>query len=62
MGLVAEFEDGAVVAGESQIPARRGRIRRVRLAPSEVRPTPQALEAVSSADLVVVGRAIANGR
>ena len=55
VGLVAEFEDGAVVAGESQIPARRGRIRRVRLAPPDVRPTPQVLDGIASADLIVVG-------
>jgi uncharacterized cofD-like protein len=53
--LEAEFEDGTVVAGESQIAARRGRIRRVRLAPPTVRPAPQALDAILSADLIVVG-------
>ena len=53
--LVAEFEDGVVVAGESRIPDRRGRIRRVRLAPADVRPAPQVLEALAAADLIVVG-------
>ncbi len=55
VGLTAEFEDGAVVAGESRIPARRGRIHRVRLTPPTVRPTPQVLDTIVSADLIVVG-------
>ena len=55
VGLVAEFEDGAVVTGESQIPPRRGKIRRVRLVPPGVRPNPQVIEALASADLIVGG-------
>jgi len=53
--LVAEFEDGAVVAGESRIPVRRGRIRRVRLAPPAIRPSPSVVAALAAADLIVVG-------
>ncbi len=53
--LVAEFEDGAVVAGESRIPARRGKIRRVRLTPPAIRPNPQVVAALAAADLIVVG-------
>lgn len=53
--LEAEFEDGSVVRGESRIPARGRRIRRVRLVPSEVRALPAVLGALAAADLIVVG-------
>jgi uncharacterized cofD-like protein len=53
--LVAEFEDGSVVEGESRIPAWSRRIRRVRLSPPGVRPSPHVLAALAAADLIVVG-------
>jgi uncharacterized cofD-like protein len=53
--LVAEFEDGGTVEGESNITAARRRIRRVFLRPDEVYPLPEVLEAIAEADLVVIG-------
>ncbi len=53
--LTAEFVDGTVVEGESQIPRARKRIRRLRLNPSDVAPLPDVLQAVSEADLILLG-------
>jgi uncharacterized cofD-like protein len=53
--LVAEFEDGRIIEGESNITAARGRIRRVFLHPGEVYPLPDVLEAIAQADLITIG-------
>ena len=52
--LTAAFEDGVDVRGESAITARGGRIRRLALE-RPVRPVPEVIEALVSADLIVVG-------
>jgi uncharacterized cofD-like protein len=53
--LVAEMEDGRSVKGESQIPAAAGKISRVRIEPDSARPTPEAVHAILTADLIVLG-------
>jgi len=53
--LLAEFDDGRCVTGESNIAIVRRAIRRVRLLPSGAPGLPSALEAVAAADLVVLG-------
>lgn len=53
--LVAEFADGTVVEGESQIPRARKRIRAVRLKPTDVAPLPEVLQAIAEAELIVLG-------
>jgi uncharacterized cofD-like protein len=53
--LEAELEDGSIVAGETKISRSRKRIARVRLSPRRVRPSPQGLEALRQADLILVG-------
>ncbi|MEW6048234.1 MAG: YvcK family protein [Bacillota bacterium] len=53
--LKAEFADGTHVTGESAIPKARKPIRRVSLLPAPVRAVPEALEAIESADIVVLG-------
>ncbi len=53
--LVAEYEDGSVTKGEADIPNTRSRIRRVFLQPENSPATPQALEAISEADVVILG-------
>ncbi len=53
--LSAEFADGRVIDGESNITAARGQIRRVSLRPPDVYPLPDVLEAISDADLIVIG-------
>ncbi|HEV8338658.1 MAG TPA: gluconeogenesis factor YvcK family protein [bacterium] len=53
--LAAEYEDGSVVEGESQIPLARRRIRRVFLKPERVAALPEALDAIADADLILIG-------
>lgn len=53
--LSAEYEDGTSTQGESAIPAQRKRIRRVYLMPEDARPLDEALEAIRSADGIVLG-------
>ncbi|WP_028783697.1 gluconeogenesis factor YvcK family protein [Thalassobacillus devorans] len=54
MYLHAEMEDGKLVSGESNIPKHPGRIKRVFLEPDPVKPLPEAVEEIESADLVVI--------
>lgn len=53
--LKAEFADGTWVTGESAIPKARKRIRRIMLVPPDVEAVPEAVEAILSADIVVLG-------
>ena len=53
--LVAEFEDGSVMSGETAIAAAGGRIARVGLIPDRPRCVPQASDAILRADVVVAG-------
>lgn len=53
--LAAEFDDGSVVEGESEIPMVRRRIRRLSLRPEAPPAHPAAKEAIAAADLIVLG-------
>ena len=53
--LDALMTDGTVVEGESQIPEAHKKIRRVRLFPKKVQAVPAALEAIESADAIILG-------
>jgi len=53
--LKAEYDDGSRVTGESRIPCRGKRIRRVYLAPAAARAVPEAIEAIREADCIVLG-------
>jgi uncharacterized cofD-like protein len=53
--LEAELQDGKIVHGETNISRSRKPIRKVRLVPRRVRALPEALEAIGSADLILVG-------
>ncbi|MFZ5597154.1 MAG: gluconeogenesis factor YvcK family protein [Bacillota bacterium] len=53
--LGAEFSDGAVVFGESNIPRYGRKIKRIFLRPAECYPLPEALQAIAEADAVVLG-------
>ncbi|HEY9682098.1 MAG TPA: gluconeogenesis factor YvcK family protein [Oculatellaceae cyanobacterium] len=55
IALVAEFEDGQIVKGESKIPHAKGRIKRVFTEPAQADATPAALEAIANAELIVLG-------
>jgi uncharacterized cofD-like protein len=53
--LLAEMIDGTVVKGESQIPKTGKQIRRVFLYPSEPKPLAEAVDAIESADGIIIG-------
>jgi len=59
MHLRAHFEDGSMVVGESKIAAakneRHSRIKRVELAPKDVKVLPECIKAIDEADLVILG-------
>ncbi len=59
MVLFAEFENGAIVKGESKIPKYRLEsgvpIKRVYVEPSICEPLPEAIEAIREADVIVLG-------
>ncbi|MFC4387075.1 uridine diphosphate-N-acetylglucosamine-binding protein YvcK [Gracilibacillus marinus] len=54
MFLHAEYEDGTIMSGESNIPKVGKKIKRVFLQPNPVLPLPEAVDAILSADIVVV--------
>ncbi len=53
--LVAEMEDGRVVAGESAVASDRSRVRRLRLEPSDPEVHPDTVAAIERAELIVLG-------
>ncbi len=53
--LDAIMNDGTIVEGESQIPEAHKKIRRVQLFPKKVQAVPAALEAIESADAIILG-------
>jgi uncharacterized cofD-like protein len=53
--LVADMEDGRVVAGETAVATDRSHVRRLRLEPRCPEAHPSAVRAVETADLVVMG-------
>lgn len=57
--LCAELEDGCVICGESKIGTHgsfhRGKIKRVYLEPSGTKPLQEVLDAISEADIIVLG-------
>lgn len=59
VNLVADFENGASVVGESKIAAikkeQNCRIQKVRLEPADAQALPHALDAILSADLIILG-------
>lgn len=55
VALNAEMEDGEIVTGESNIPRKQKKIKRVFLEPADVQPMDEAVEALREADLIVLG-------
>ncbi len=55
MKLVAKFEDGRVVHGESNIPEAGGVIKRLFTEPEKCKPLPDVLTAIKGADLIILG-------
>ena len=55
ISLEAVLEDGTLVRGETKISKSRQPIRCIRLHPEQCTPLPEALEAISRADLITLG-------
>lgn len=55
MKLAAEFEDGKIIHGESNIPEVRGQIKRLFTEPAVCNALPEAIEAIKDADLIILG-------
>lgn len=53
--LLGEMEDGSILAGETTIAHSPLKIKRIRLSPEEAAPLPEALEAIETADVIVIG-------
>ena len=53
--LHAELEDGTFIEGESRIPAATVPIKRVFLTPRNVQPLPAAINAITKADVILIG-------
>ncbi|MFA7677237.1 MAG: YvcK family protein, partial [Candidatus Omnitrophota bacterium] len=61
VSLVAEYQDGMTVVGEAKIPEKETPIKRVYLKPvhpeaqEKISPTPEAIEAIKEAEIIVIG-------
>jgi len=55
LNLMAEFEDGTIVKGESHISSEGKRIKRLFSEPAEPQATAEAIEAILDAELIVLG-------
>lgn len=53
--LCAELEDGTIVEGESKIPWTNKPINRVFLKPGKCEPVPEAVSAITDADVIILG-------
>src|SRR3954469_557602 len=53
--LHAEMEDGTFVSGESKIPYSGKKIKKVFMTPKNIRPLPEAIQAIRQADLIIIG-------
>lgn len=55
VNLHAELLDGSIINGESKIPTVNKKIKRVFLVPEDVKPLPEAISAIESADIILIG-------
>lgn len=55
MKLAAEFEDGRIVKGESNIPEAKGRIKKLFTNPEICHALPEVITAINDADLIILG-------
>ncbi|MBO1001575.1 gluconeogenesis factor YvcK family protein [Pseudogracilibacillus auburnensis] len=52
--LHAEMDDGMIVSGESNIPMKNKKIKRVFLTPNNLEPMPKVVQAILEADMIVI--------
>ena len=55
MKLGAEFEDGTIVKGESNIPEEHKQIKKLFTEPAHCQALPEVLDAIAGADLIILG-------
>ena len=55
MKLAAQFEDGRIVQGESNIPEVHGKIKRLFTEPADCKALPEVIAAIHDADLIILG-------
>ena len=55
VSLRAKLQDGAVVEGESAISQSKAPIKRIYLEPAAAKAVPESLEAIATADLIIIG-------
>ena len=55
MKLGAEFEDGRIVHGESNIPEAHGQVKKLFTEPAHCKGLPEAINAIGEADLIILG-------
>lgn len=55
VSLVATFEDGTIVEGETNITSKRKKIRSLKLNPEDCSATDEALDAIDNADIIILG-------
>ena len=55
MKLAAQFEDGRIVQGESNIPEVHGKIKRLFTEPAHCKALPEVIAAIHDADLIILG-------
>ena len=55
VALMAEYEDGSRIIGESKIPEANKPIRKLHIQPAESKPTNEAVEAIRKADFIILG-------
>ena len=55
VSLAAEFEDGTLITGESNIPKVGKKIKRVFLEPAEIKALDEAVESILQADTIIIG-------
>lgn len=53
--LVAEYVDGAMTEGEAKIPKAGAKIKKLFLKPENAKPTQEAIEAIGSAEIIIMG-------
>lgn len=53
--LMADHEDGSQTVGESKIMDAKSPVKRIHLRPVNIRPTPEAIEAIKKADAIILG-------
>lgn len=55
MKIIAELTDGTIIEGESKIPEAKSKIKRIHAEPKHPKAQKEAIEAILSADLIILG-------